>query len=106
MRESLLRRITNIFTSSHPLRRSLVGREHLRARRLGFGSLSSTILTRFTFTADLTLDGTVNNDDATVQGAFYGQVSTGTWITGDLDYDGDVDNDDVTLLNSFYGMSI
>jgi hypothetical protein len=66
----------------------------------------TSLLIRFTITADLDLNGTVNEDDTTVQGAYYGTVSTGEWITGDLDYDGDVDDDDATLLGAFYGQSI
>jgi hypothetical protein len=68
---------------------------------------ASSLFFRFTITADLTLDGTVNDDDLTVQSAYYGTIGTDAeWITGDLDYDGDVDDDDVTLMGSFYGQSI
>jgi hypothetical protein len=66
----------------------------------------SSLFFRYTITADLTLDGTVDDSDATVQNVYYGTVSTGEWITGDLDYDGDVDDEDVTLLNALYGQSI
>jgi hypothetical protein len=67
----------------------------------------TSLLIRFTITADLDLNGTVNDDDYTVQGAYYGTTGTDAeWITGDLDYDGDVDDNDVTLLGAFYGQSI
>lgn len=66
----------------------------------------TSLLIRFTITADLDLNGTVNDNDVTVQSAYYGTVSTGEWITGDMDYDGDVDDEDVTLLGAFYGQSI
>jgi hypothetical protein len=67
----------------------------------------SSLFFRYTITADLTLDGTVNDDDSTVQLAYYGTTGTDAeWITGDLDYDGDVDDDDVTLMGTFYGQSI
>jgi hypothetical protein len=66
----------------------------------------TSVLIRFTITADLDLNGMVNDDDTTVQYAYYGTTSGGEWLTGDMDYDGDVDDDDVTLLSALYGQSI
>jgi Ca2+-binding RTX toxin-like protein len=66
----------------------------------------TSVLVRFTITADLTLDGTVDDSDVTVLNACYGMTSGGEWLTGDLDYDGDVDDADATLLSALYGYSI
>jgi hypothetical protein len=63
---------------------------------------SSSILIRFTRTADADLDGRVNDNDVTIVGAFYLQSTSGQWYLGDFDYSGMCDDSDVTLLGAFY----
>src|SRR4029453_17113562 len=66
----------------------------------------SSVLIRYTRTADANLDGVVNDDDVTVVGTFYAPgVSKPEWAKGDFDYNGLVDDDDVTLLGVFYNPS-
>jgi hypothetical protein len=62
------------------------------------------VLVKMTMAADADLDGTVEDDDVTILGAFYG--GPGTWMEGDFDYDGTIDDDDVTYLGALYGQSI
>jgi hypothetical protein len=63
----------------------------------------STVLIRFTRTADANLDGVVNDDDVTIVGATYAPgVANASWANGDFDYNGFVNDDDVTLLGAFY----
>jgi hypothetical protein len=67
---------------------------------------TSTVLMRFTRTADANLDGVVNNDDVTIVGANYAPAfAKPFWALGDFDYNGFVDNDDITLLGAFYNPS-
>ena len=64
---------------------------------------ASTVLVRYTRTADANLDGVVNNDDVTIVGANYAPgFAKPRWDLGDFDYNGFVDNDDVTLLGVYY----
>jgi hypothetical protein len=63
----------------------------------------TSVLIRYTRTADANLDGVVDNNDVTIVGANYAPgVSKPAWALGDFDYNGFVDNDDVTLLGVFY----
>jgi hypothetical protein len=62
----------------------------------------SSILIRYTRTADADLDGRVNDSDVTIVGAFYGQATSGQWYLGDFDYSGMCDDADVTFLGAFY----
>ena len=50
---------------------------------------------------DVTLDGSVNASDLSIELANYG--GTGTWATGDFNYDGQVNASDLALLLSAYG---
>jgi hypothetical protein len=64
---------------------------------------ASTVLVRYTRTADANLDGVVNDDDVTIVGASYAPgMPQASWALGDFDYNGFVDDDDVTLLGVFY----
>jgi hypothetical protein len=66
----------------------------------------SSILIRYTRTADANLDGLVNDDDVTIVGATYAPgLPQPSWALGDFDYNGFVDDDDVTLLGAFYDPS-
>jgi len=63
----------------------------------------TSVLIRYTRTADANLDGVVNDDDVTIVGANYAPgISKAAWALGDFDYNGFVDDDDVTLLGVFY----
>jgi len=67
---------------------------------------ASSVLIRYTRTADANLDGVVNDDDVTIVGATYAPgVPNPNWALGDFDYNGFVDDDDVTLLGVFYDPS-
>jgi hypothetical protein len=64
---------------------------------------ASSVLVRYTRTADANLDGVVNDNDVTIVGASYAPgVPQASWALGDFDYNGFVDDDDVTLLGVFY----
>jgi hypothetical protein len=62
---------------------------------------ATTVLIAYTRTGDATLDSLVNDDDATILGAFYPSAS-GLWASGDFDFSDTVDDDDATLLGAFY----
>ena len=63
----------------------------------------TSVLIRYTRTADANLDGVVNDDDVTIVGANYAPgIPKPSWALGDFDYNGFVDDDDVTLLGVFY----
>ena len=63
----------------------------------------TSVLIRYTRTADANLDGVVNDDDVTIVGANYAPgIPKASWALGDFDYNGFVDDDDVTLLGVFY----
>jgi hypothetical protein len=64
---------------------------------------ASSILVRFTRTADANLDGKVDNSDVAVVGAQYAPgLPKPRWDLGDFDYDGFVDNNDIALLGAYY----
>ena len=63
----------------------------------------TSVLIRYTRTADANLDGLVNDNDVTIVGANYAPgIPKAAWALGDFDYNGFVDDDDVTLLGVFY----
>jgi hypothetical protein len=67
----------------------------------------TALLIRFTSAADVNLDGKVGDDDVTLIGVFYDNVTSGKyWHDGDIDYSGVVDDNDVTLLGAFYNEAI
>jgi hypothetical protein len=65
---------------------------------------ATSVLIAFTRTGDANLDSLVNDDDATILGAFYPSASA-TWATADFDYTQTVDDNDATLLGAFYDPS-
>jgi hypothetical protein len=70
---------------------------------MGHAIDNTTVIARYTVTADTNLDGTVNADDNTVVGAQYAPgFGKPFWAKGDVDYNGFVDNDDATLLGTYY----
>jgi hypothetical protein len=63
----------------------------------------TSVLIAYTFTADVNLDGQVNDGDVTVLGASYDPMGANAlWALGDFDYNGIVDDADATLLGVFY----
>jgi hypothetical protein len=63
----------------------------------------TTVLIAYARTGDASLDGLVNDDDATVLGASYAPaVANAVWALGDFDFNGFIDDDDATLLGVFY----
>ena len=63
----------------------------------------TSVLIRYTRTADANLDGLVNDNDVTIVGANYAPgIPKAAWSLGDFDYNGFVDDNDVTLLGVFY----
>jgi hypothetical protein len=74
---------------------------------LGQSVDASSILVRFTVTADFNLDGTVNDDDVSILNTYYKPgLFRPYWAFGDADYSGFIDNDDGTLLGGYYGQSV
>ncbi|MEX2139567.1 MAG: Ig-like domain-containing protein [Pirellulales bacterium] len=65
---------------------------------------ATSVLIAFTRTGDANLDSLVNDDDATILGAFYPNASA-TWAMADFDYTDTVDDNDATLLGAFYDPS-
>jgi hypothetical protein len=71
-----------------------------------------TIIVKYTYVGDITLDGMVDNlDYATLSGNF-GQTTPGisnieaSWLLGDVSLDGVVDGDDYSLLVATYGQGV
>ena len=64
----------------------------------------NSVLVRYTWAADVTLDGQVTDADVTVIGANYdGGATTGRyWWEGDLTGDGRISDADVTILGALY----
>jgi hypothetical protein len=72
-----------------------------------FGGVSvdpTSILVRYTWAADLNLDGLISDADVTVQSALYDNgLTTGHyWWQGDLNGDGKITDADVTVLSALY----
>jgi hypothetical protein len=65
---------------------------------------ATSILVRFTWAADLNLDGLVTDADVTVLSALYDNgLTTGHyWWQGDLNGDGQITDADVTILGALY----
>ena len=64
---------------------------------------NTTVLVRYTIVGDFNLDGVVDDNDVTIQGATYAAgVPQAFWSYGDADYNGFVDDDDVTVIGAFY----
>jgi hypothetical protein len=64
----------------------------------------TSILVRYTWAADLNLDGLISDADVTVQSALYDNgLTTGHyWWQGDLNGDGKITDADVTVLSALY----
>jgi hypothetical protein len=68
-----------------------------------------SVLLKFTYNGDVTLDGVVDDNDVTFMNLFYdgGASSTHTWWTGDIFLnDGLCDDNDITILNLTYGSGV
>jgi autotransporter-associated beta strand protein len=65
---------------------------------------ATSILVRFTWAADINLDGLVSDADATILGATYDNgLTTGRyWWEGDLTGDGKITDADATILGALY----
>ena len=64
----------------------------------------NSVLVRYTWAADVTLDGQVTDADVTVIGANYdnGATTGRYWWEGDLTGDGRISDADVTILGALY----
>jgi autotransporter-associated beta strand protein len=64
----------------------------------------TSILVRFTWAADLNLDGQITDADVTIMSALYdnGLTSGHYWWEGDLNGDGKITDADVTILSALY----
>jgi len=64
----------------------------------------TSVLVRFTWAADINLDGLVSDADATILGATYDNgLTTGRyWWEGDLTGDGKITDADATILGALY----
>ena len=62
---------------------------------------ATTVLTRYTYTGDANLSGTINGDDYFAIDGGYAAHATG-YAAGDFNYDGHVNSDDYFLIDSNY----
>jgi hypothetical protein len=62
----------------------------------------TSVLVKYTRSADADLDGRVDDNDVTIIGAFYFGQTTHDWFYGDFDFSNATDDADVTLLGAFY----
>jgi hypothetical protein len=65
-----------------------------------------SILIKYTYFGDITVDGQVDAEDLTIFGNNYGMTSGANWGHGSFDYDDDIDGDDLTLFANNYGLGI
>jgi len=67
---------------------------------------ANDVIVKYTYNGDFTLDGKVNDDDATLVAIFYdgGATTTHPFIEGDTNGDGKVDDDDATVFSLNYSL--
>jgi hypothetical protein len=66
----------------------------------------SSVLLKFTHRADVTLDGLVDPNDASVFGTNYSENDFANWLLGDMDYDGLFTPNDASIFGTFYDESL
>jgi hypothetical protein len=67
---------------------------------------ATTVLIKFTHRADVTLDGLVDPNDASVFGTNYSENDFANWALGDMDYDGLFTPNDASIFGTFYDESL
>jgi hypothetical protein len=63
---------------------------------------SSTVLIKFTYRADLDLDGLMTQEDASTFTSYYEEDAAAFWMIGDLDYDALFTPNDGSIFGVFY----